>query len=51
MVFFLTLALQDLLVFEDEDDFRSKVAYLYNKLDEDDSGGMYLARYASYIDR
>ena len=48
---FLTLALQDLLVFEDEDDFRSKVAYLYNKLDEDDSGGMYLAKYASYIDR
>ena len=49
MVLFLTLALQDLLVFEDEDDFRSKVAYLYNKLGEDDSGGMHLERYASYI--
>ena len=32
--------IKDLITFEDEDDFRKKVAYLYHKLDEDDSGGL-----------
>ena len=31
---------KDLITFEDEDDFSKKVAYLYHKLDEDESGGL-----------